>query len=140
MTALSCNPAKHAIRQKEAIDKAIAEHILNNPIPYSEILIPGDTIIVRDTLDHEVVLIDTFFIQDTVKIEIAKWRTIFRTNRVVDTFIRTVDNQKEVRRLMEERAAVQQRLSDSERRSNNLLWWLIACGVLLLISVLIRLK
>jgi hypothetical protein len=137
---LSCNPAKRALQQKALIDKAIAEHILNNPIPFTELLLPGDTTIIRDTSWIPYVLFDTLYINDTVKITIDRWRDIYSTIIKTDTFVRTVNNEIAIRSLMDERAKMQQRLDDSERKVKNYLWWLIALIAALLIVVLALIK
>jgi hypothetical protein len=136
----ACNPAKKAVQQKTIIDKAIAEHILNNPIPYTELLVPGDTTIIRDTSWVPYVLFDTLYLNDTVKITIEKWREITKTLMKTDTFIRTVSNEQAIRTLMEDRARVQQRLDSAEQRAKNYLWWLIALAVAVVVSVLALLK
>ena len=136
----ACNPAKKAIKQKAIIDKAIAEHILNNPVPYTELLVPGDTTIIRDTSWVPYVLFDTLYVNDTVKITIEKWREITQTLLKTDTFIRTVSNEQAVRALMEDRAKVQQRLDSAEQRAKNYLWWMIALAVAVVVSVLALLK
>ena len=137
---LACNPAKKALQQKALIDKAIAEHVLNNPVPYSELLIAGDTTVIRDTSWVPYVLFDTLYLNDTVKITIDRWRDIFNTIIKTDTFIRTVNNDAAIRRLMDERAAMQQRLDSSEQKAKNYLWWLIALAIAVVISVLALLK
>jgi hypothetical protein len=136
----ACNPAKKAVQQKTIIDKAIAEHILNNPIPYTELLVPGDTTIIRDTSWVPYVLLDTLYLNDTVKITIDRWRDIYNTIIKTDTFIRTVNNEAAIRRLMDDRAAMQQRLDASEQKAKNYLWWLIALAVAVVVSVLALLK
>ncbi len=136
----ACNPAKRALQQKALIDKAIAEHVLNNPVPFTELLVPGDTTIIRDTSWVPYVLFDTLYINDTVKITIDRWRDIFNTIIKTDTFIRTVNNEAAIRRLMDDRAAMQQRLDASEQKAKNYLWWLIALAVAVVVSVLALLK
>jgi hypothetical protein len=136
----ACNPAKRALQQKALIDKAIAEHVLNNPVPFTELLVPGDTTIIRDTSWVPYVLFDTLYINDTVKITIDRWRDIFNTIIKTDTFIRTVNNEAAIRRLMDDRASMQQRLDASEQKAKNYLWWLIALAVAVVVSVLALLK
>jgi hypothetical protein len=136
----ACNPAKRALQQKALIDKAIAEHVLNNPVPFTELLVPGDTTIIRDTSWVPYVLFDTLYLNDTVKITIDRWRDIFNTIIKTDTFIRTVNNEAAIRRLMDDRAAMQQRLDASEQKAKNYLWWLIALAVAVVVSVLALLK
>lgn len=136
----ACNPAKRALQQKAIIDKAIAEHVLNNPVPFTELLVPGDTTIIRDTSWVPYVLFDTLYINDTVKITIDRWRDIFNTIIKTDTFIRTVNNEAAIRRLMDDRASMQQRLDASEQKAKNYLWWLIALAVAVVVSVLALLK
>jgi hypothetical protein len=137
---LSCNPAKRALQQKELIDKAIAEHVLNNPIPYTELIVPGDTTIIRDTSWIPFVLFDTLYLNDTVKITIEKWREITKTLMKTDTFIRTVTNEQAIRTLMEDRARVQQRLDSAEQKAKNYLWWLIALAVSVIVAILALIK
>jgi hypothetical protein len=136
----ACNPAKRALQQKALIDKAIAEHVLNNPVPFTELLVPGDTTIIRDTSWVPYVLFDTLYLNDTVKITIDRWRDIFNTIIKTDTFIRTVNNEAAIRRLMDDRASMQQRLDASEQKAKNYLWWLIALAVAVVVSVLALLK
>ena len=140
MLLTACNPAKKALQQKALIDKAIAEHVLNNPVPFTELLVPGDTTIIRDTSWVPYVLFDTLYLNDTVKITIDRWRDIFNTIIKTDTFIRTVNNEAAIRRLMDDRAAMQQRLDASEQKAKNYLWWLVALAVAVVVSVLALLK
>ncbi len=137
---LACNPAKRAVKQKAIIDKAIAEHILNNTISYSDLLVPGDTTIVMDTSWVPFVVVDTLYVDDTVVVTIEKWREITKTLRKTDTLMRTINNEQAIRGIMEERAKVQQRLDESERKAKNYLWWLIALAVAVCVSVLALIK
>jgi hypothetical protein len=136
----ACNPAKRALQQKALIDKAIAEHVLNNPVPYTELIVPGDTTVIRDTSWIPYVIFDTLYFNDTIKITIDRWREITQTLLKTDTLIRTVSNEQAIRSLMEDRAKVQQRLDASEQRAKNYLWWLIALAIAVVVSVLALLK
>lgn len=137
--ALSCNPARHAIRQKELIDEAIAKWVLENPVPMSEIMIPGDTLIFRDTAWVDSYVFDTVYLKDTVRITKTAYKTIREIVNVRDTVVRTVNNTEAIIKLQEEKNLLQGRLYGSEASQDRQRWWLIllslVCCLLLYICI-----
>jgi hypothetical protein len=137
--ALSCNPARHAIRQKELIDEAIAKWVLENPVPMSEIMIPGDTLIFRDTAFVDSYVFDTVYLKDTVRITKTAYKTIREIVNVRDTVVRTVNNTEAIIKLQEEKNLLQGRLYGSEASQDRQRWWLIllslVCCLLLYICI-----
>lgn len=136
----SCNPVKKAMKRKKEIDKAIAEYVLENPIPYSEIIKPGDTSIIRDTMWLPLVLFDTLRINDTIKITIDRWRQITNTLFKTDTLIRVENNEKAIRQLMNHQASLDMQLAAANKKNETLLWWLIAMIVAVIVSILALIK
>jgi hypothetical protein len=136
----SCNPVKKAMKRKKEIDKAIAEYVLENPIPYSEIVKPGDTILVTDTMWLPLVLFDTLRVNDTIKITIDRWRQITNTLFKTDTLIRVENNEKAIRQLMNNQASLDMQLAAANKKSETLLWWLIAMIVAVIVSILALIK
>lgn len=136
----SCNPVKKAMKRKKMIDKAIAEYVLENPIPYSEIIKPGDTILVTDTMWLPLVLFDTLRVNDTIKITIDRWRQITNTLFKTDTIIRVENNEKTIRQLMNQQASLDMQLAAANKKNETLLWWLIAMIVAVIVSILALIK
>jgi hypothetical protein len=136
----SCNPVKKAMKRKKEIDKAIAEYVLENPIPYSEIIKPGDTILVTDTMWLPLVLFDTLRVNDTIKITIDRWRQITNTLLKTDTLIRVENNEKAIRQLMNNQASLDMQLEAANKKNETLLWWLIAMIVAVIVSILALIK
>jgi hypothetical protein len=136
----SCNPVKKAMKRKKEIDKAIAEYVLENPIPYSEIVKPGDTILMTDTMWLPLVLFDTLRVNDTIKITIDRWRQITNTLFKTDTLIRVENNEKAIRQLMNNQASLDMQLAAANKKNETLLWWLIAMIVAVIVSILALIK
>jgi hypothetical protein len=136
----SCNPVKKAMKRKKEIDKAIAEYVLENPIPYSEIVKPGDTILMTDTMWLPLVLFDTLRVNDTIKITIDRWRQITNTLFKTDTLIRVENNEKAIRQLMNHQASLDMQLAAANKKNETLLWWLIAMIVAVIVSILALIK
>lgn len=137
--ALSCNPARHAINQKQLIDEAIAKWVLENPVPMSEMMIPGDTVILRDTAWVDSYVFDTVYLKDTVRITKTAYKTIREIVNVRDTVVRTVNNTEAIIKLQEEKNLIQGRLFASEASQDRQRWWLIllsfVCSLLIYISI-----
>jgi hypothetical protein len=133
---IGCNPVKRAMKRKAEIDKAIAEYVLENPVPYSEIVKPGDTILLTDTMYLPLVLLDTLRVKDTIKITMERWRQITNTLLKTDTLIRVENNEKAIRQLMNHQASLDMQLAAANKKSETLLWWLIAMIVAVIVSIL----
>jgi hypothetical protein len=133
---IGCNPVKRAMKRKAEIDKAIAEYVLENPVPYSEIVKPGDTILLTDTMYLPLVLLDTLRVKDTIKITMERWKQITNTLLKTDTLIRVENNEKAIRQLMNRQASLDMQLAAANKKSETLLWWLIAMIVAVIVSIL----
>jgi hypothetical protein len=140
MTALFCNPAKRALDQKRLIDEAIAQWILENPIPVSEILVPGDSIIVRDTSWLPYLVWDTLMDRDTVRVVQIRYRTVREIVNVRDTLVRTVNNTEAIVKLNEDKSFLQGRLTASENAQRKQSLWLLILTLLSIILILLILK
>ena len=140
MTALFCNPAKRALDQKRLIDEAIAQWILENPIPMSEVIVPGDSIIVRDTSWLPYLVWDTLMERDTVRVVQIRYRTVREIVNVRDTLVRTVNNTEAIVKLNEDKSFLQGRLTASENAQRKQSLWLLILTLLSIILILLILK
>lgn len=138
--ALSCNPAKHALKQKEIIDEAIAKWVLENPVPMSEIVVPGDTLRIADTTWLPYLVWDTIVEKDTVRIVQIRYRTITERQTIRDTVIRTVNNTEAIIRLSDEKNLLQGKLYGSEKTQERQRWWIILLIALTIVLLLSHIK
>ena len=122
---LSCNPVKRAMKQKEVIDQAVADYVLNNPVPFSELLVKGDTLVVRDTTYLPYLVWDTIVEKDTVKVVQVKTKLIREVQTVRDTIVRVQNNQEALNNLNAARWKVQEELKESEKIRKRQTWWII---------------
>lgn len=140
IAALSCNPAQRALDQKRIIDEAIAKWVLENPVPYSEILVPGDTIRVADTAWLPYLVWDTLVEKDTVRIVQIRYRTITESQTIRDTVIKTVNNTEAIIRLSDEKNLLQGKLYGSEKTQERQRWWIILLAIVCLLLGALHLK
>jgi hypothetical protein len=140
LMGLYCNPAKHAVNQKAIIDEAIAKWVLENPIPMSEIIVPGDTTFVRDTSWLPYLVWDTLVEMDTVRLVKIRYRTVREIVKTTDTVIRTVNNTAAIVRLSEEKNLLQGRLFGVEKTQERQRWWIISLIVLCVVLILTHIK
>lgn len=122
---LSCNPVKRAMKQKEVIDQAVADYVLNNPVPFSELLVKGDTVVVRDTTWLPYLVWDTIVEKDTVRVVQVKTKVVREVQTVRDTIIRVQNNQEALNNLNAARWKVQEELKESEKIRKRQTWWII---------------
>ena len=122
---LSCNPVKRAMKQKEVIDQAVADYVLNSPVPFSELLVKGDTLVVRDTTYLPYLVWDTIVEKDTVKVVQVKTKLIREVQTVRDTIVRVQNNQEALNNLNAARWKVQEELKESEKTRKRQTWWII---------------
>ena len=122
---LSCNPVKRAMKQKEVIDQAVADYVLNNPVPFSELLVKGDTLVVMDTTYLPYLVWDTIVEKDTVKVVQVKTKLIREVQTVRDTIVRVQNNQEALNNLNAARWKVQEELKESEKTRKRQTWWII---------------
>jgi len=140
MLAIYCNPAKRALDQKRLIDEAIAQWVLENPIPMSETIVPGDTTFVRDTSWLPYLVWDTLMEHDTVRVVQIRYRTVREVVKTTDTLIRTVNNTEAIIRLSDEKNFLQGRLSASENTQKKQSMWLLLLTLLSLLLLVILIK
>lgn len=140
MIGLYCNPAKHAVNQKAIIDEAIAKWVLENPVPMSEIIVPGDTTFVRDTSWLPYLVWDTLVERDTVRLVQIRYRTVREIVKTTDTLIRTVNNTEAIIRLSDEKNLLQGKLYGSEKTQERQRWWIIILALACLLLVALHLK
>ena len=138
--ALSCNPAKHALKQKELIDEAIAKYVLENPVPMSEIVVPGDTVRIADTTWLPYLVWDTIVEKDTVRLVQIRYRTITERQTIRDTVIRTVNNTEAIIRLSDEKNLLQGRLYAAEESRKRLNLWIMILALLALVLALTHIR
>lgn len=133
---ISCNPLQKAMKQKEMIDAAIAQYVLDNPMPIDSVFIKGDEVVIyKDSVTRQVIL-DSLFSIDTVKITRYLDREITR----VDTLIRTVLNDSQVRGLMQRNNTLVGQLEAIRGDKKALIKFLVVVSIIALISSVIVLK
>jgi hypothetical protein len=140
MAAIYCNPAKRAFDQKRLIDEAIAQWVLENPIPMSELIVPGDTTFLRDTSWLPYLVWDTLMEHDTVRVVQIRYRTVREVVKTTDTLIRTVNNTEAIIRLSDEKNFLQGRLTASENTQKKQSMWLLLLTLLSLLLLVILIK
>jgi hypothetical protein len=140
MAAIYCNPAKRAFDQKRLIDEAIAQWVLENPIPMSELIVPGDTTFLRDTSWLPYLVWDTLMEHDTVRVVQIRYRTVREVVKTTDTLIRTVNNTEAIIRLNDEKSFLQGRLTASENTQKKQSMWLLLLTLLSLLLLVILIK
>jgi hypothetical protein len=140
MAAIYCNPAKRAFDQKRLIDEAIAQWVLENPIPMSELIVPGDTTFLRDTSWLPYLVWDTLMEHDTVRVVQIRYRTVREVVKTTDTLVRTVNNTEAIIRLSDEKNFLQGRLSASENTQKKQSMWLLLLTLLSLLLLVILIK
>jgi hypothetical protein len=140
MLAIYCNPAKRALDQKRLIDEAIAQWVLENPIPMSELIVPGDTTFLRDTSWLPYLVWDTLMEHDTVRVVQIRYRTVREVVKTTDTLVRTVNNTEAIIRLSDEKNFLQGRLSASENTQKKQSMWLLLLTLLSLLLLVILIK
>lgn len=133
---ISCNTLQKAMKQKEMIDAAIAQYVLDNPMPIDSVFIKGDEVVIyKDSVTRQVIL-DSLFSIDTVKITRYLDREITR----VDTLIRTVLNDSQVRGLMQRNNTLVGQLEAIRGDKRALIKFLVVVSIIALISSVIVLK
>jgi hypothetical protein len=133
---ISCNPLQKAMKQKEMIDAAIAQYVLDNPMPIDSVFIKGDEVVVyKDSIIRQVIL-DSLFSVDTIKITRYLDREVTR----VDTLIRTVLNDSQVRGLMQRNNTLVGQLEAIRGDKKALIKFLVVVSIIALISSVIVLK
>lgn len=133
---ISCNPLQKAMKQKEMIDAAIAQYVLDNPMPIDSVFIKGDEVVIyKDSVTRQVIL-DSLFSVDTIKITRYLDREVTR----VDTLIRTVLNDSQVRGLMQRNNTLVGQLEAIRGDKKALIKFLVVISAIALISSVIVLK
>jgi len=140
MAAIYCNPAKRALDQKRLIDEAIAQWVLENPVPMSELIVQGDTTFLRDTSWLPYLVWDTLMEHDTVRVVQIRYRTVREVVKTTDTLIRTVNNTEAIIRLSDEKNFLQGRLSASENTQKKQSMWILLLTLLSLLLLVILIK
>ena len=118
------------------IDAAIAQYVLDNPMPIDSVFIKGDEVVIyKDSVIRQVIL-DSLFSVDTIKITRYLDREITR----VDTLIRTVLNDSQVRGLMQRNNTLVGQLEAIRDDKKALIKFLVVVSIIALISSVIVLK
>ena len=125
-----CSPVKRAMRQKAEIDKAIAEWVLNNPMPLDSVFVAGDTIVMRDTFDHQIFIIDTVTIDNIKTLYRTNYKTITQYVTRTDTITRTVNNNAAMIDLMGQNSKLAGVIEAKEKERKKLFWWVIGLSAL----------
>ena len=129
----SCNPVKKALRKKAEIDAAIAQWVLDNPLPIDSVYITGDEVIVyRDTTIKETVY-DTLRQKEIIRLTKFIDRHITRT----DTIVKTVVNDVLVRDMLNVNNKMQGQIDSLEKDRKGLIQALTILGGLFLILLLV---
>lgn len=129
----SCNPVKKALRKKAEIDAAIAQWVLDNPLPIDSVYIRGDEVIVyRDTTIKETVY-DTLRQEEIIRLTKFIDRHITRT----DTIVKTVVNDVLVRDMLNVNNKMQGQIDSLEKDRKGLIQALTILGGLFLILLIV---
>jgi len=129
----SCNPVKKALRKKAEIDAAIAQWVLDNPLPIDSVYITGDEVIVyRDTTIKETVY-DTLRQKEIIRLTKFIDRHITRT----DTIVKTVVNDVLVRDMLNVNNKMQGQIDSLEKDRKGLIQAITILGGLFLILLLV---
>ena len=129
----SCNPVKKALRKKAEIDAAIAQWVLDNPLPIDSVYITGDEVIVyRDTTIKETVY-DTLRQKEVIRLTKFIDRHITRT----DTIVKTVVNDVLVRDMLDVNNKMQGQIDSLQKDRKGLIQALTILGGLFLILLLV---
>lgn len=129
----SCDPVKRALRKKAEIDNAIAQWVLDNPMPIDSVYLTGDEVIIyRDTTITEVVH-DTLRKTDIIRQTKYVDRTITRT----DTIVRTVVNDVLIRDMLDANNKMQGDVDRLTKDRKGLISALTVLGGLFLILLLV---
>ena len=130
---VSCDPVKRALQKKAEIDNAIAQWVLDNPMPIDSVYLTGDEVIIyRDTTITEVVH-DTSRNTDIIRQTKYVDRTITRT----DTIVRTVVNDVLIRDMLDANNKMQGDVDRLKKDRNGLISALTILGGLFLILLLV---
>ena len=125
-----CNPVKRALKQKQTIDDAIAQWVLENPMPLDSVFIAGDTIVKRDTFDHQIFIIDTVTIDNIRTLYRTQYKTITAYVTRTDTIIRTVNNTEALGVLSGQNAKLTGMVESKEKEKKKLTWLVVGLSVL----------
>lgn len=129
----SCNPVKKALRKKAEIDAAIAQWVLDNPLPIDSVYITGDEVIIyRDTTIKETSY-DTLREKEIVRLTKFVDRHITRT----DTIVKTVVNDVLVRDMLNVNNKMQGDIDRLQNDRKGLIQALSILGGLFLILLLV---
>ena len=125
-----CNPVKRALKQKQTIDDAIAQWVLENPMPLDSVFIEGDTITRVDTFDHQIFIIDTVTIDNIRTLYRTQYKTITAYVTRTDTIIRTVNNTEALGMLTGQNAKLTGMVESKEKEKKKLTWLVVGLSVL----------
>ena len=125
-----CNPVKRALKQKQTIDDAIAQWVLENPMQLDSNFISGDTIVKRDTFDHQIFIIDTVTIDNIRTLYKTQYKTITAYVTRTDTIIRTVNNTEALGMLTGQNARLTGMVESKEKEKKKLTWLVVGLSVL----------
>ena len=125
-----CNPVKRALKQKQMIDDAISVWVLENPMQLDSNFIAGDTIVKRDTFDHQIFIIDTVTIDNIRTLYKTQYKTITAYVTRTDTIIRTVNNTEGLSMLSGQNAKLTGMVECKEKEKKKLTWLVVALSIL----------
>ena len=126
----ACDPVKRALKKKQVIDDAIAQWVLENPMPLDSVFIEGDTITKVDTFDHQIFIIDTVTIDNIRTLYRTQYKTITAYVTRTDTIIRTVDNTEAVGMLTGQNAKLTGIIESKEKEKKKLFWWVVILSII----------
>lgn len=129
----SCDPVKRALQKKEDIDSAIAQWVLENPMPIDSVYLTGDEVIIyRDTTITEVVH-DTLRQTDIIRQTKFVDRQVTRT----DTIVKTVVNDALIRDMLNVNNKMQGDIDRLHKDRKGLIQALSILGGLFIILLLV---
>lgn len=129
----SCDPVKRVLRKKAEIDAAIAQWVLDNPMPIDSVYLTGDEVIIyRDTTIKEIVY-DTAYQKEIIRLTKYVDRQITRT----DTIVRTIVNDALLKDMLNVNNKMQGDIDRLQKDRKGLISALTMLGVLFLILLLV---
>ena len=99
-------------------------------MPMDSVYIAGDTIVRRDTFDHQIFIIDTVTIDNIRTLYRTQYKTITAYVTRTDTITRTVNNNAAINTLMGQNAKLAGVVESKENERKKLTWLVVALSIL----------
>ena len=135
----ACNTVQKSLKNKEAIEVAIADYVARNPPKSDTVYLPGVERVRYDTIVNENIYVDTIRVQDTVYIRKVRYQDIVKTIMKTDTMFQVLVDDAGALLLRKQLDRQTGELDAKKRNSKALLIAVILLSASLLTAVLIRL-